>query len=368
MASKRKGVIGGTVGFAAAVTTAGVAYAFDRNVAHRRQQIVRTNFNELGHLPFDRAGVLATSDGTGLYYEEVGPRDAQLTAIFVHGYTLNLGSYHFQRKALVEEFGDQIRFVFYDQRSHGRSDRSQPDHCEIDQLGDDLGEVIDALAPTGRIILVGHSMGGMTVMALADRHPHYFVGSERRVSAVALISTSTGKLASVTLGLPAMLARMKGPLLPLLLNGARSRAKLVERGRGMGTDLAWVLIRRFAFADKAVDPAVVEYLTQMIAGTRIEVIAEFYGPLMNHEKLDALAVLADVPTVIICGDSDTLTPPEHSQEMAEALPKASLVVIENAGHLATMERPEEVNDALIQLFTPALADATPRRRWLRVRR
>ncbi|SDI97755.1 Pimeloyl-ACP methyl ester carboxylesterase [Frankineae bacterium MT45] len=368
MASKRKGVIGGTVGFAAAVTTAGVAYAFDRNVAHRRQQIVRTNFRELGNLPFDRSGMVTTSDGVGLYYEEVGPSDAPVTAIFVHGYTLNLGSFHFQRKALIEEFGDQIRFVFYDQRSHGRSERSQPDHCEIDQLGDDLRDVIEALAPTGRLILVGHSMGGMTLMALADRHREYFTGSRARVSAVALISTSTGSLASVTLGLPALLARMRGPLLPVLLNGARNRAKLIERGRGMGTDLAWVVIRKFAFADKSVDPAVVEYLTQMIAGTRIEVIAEFYGPLMNHEKLEALGVLADIPTVVICGDSDSLTPPEHSQAMADELPKATLVLVENAGHLATMERPAEVNDALIQLFTPALADATRRRRWLRVRR
>ena len=89
-------------------------------------------------------------------------------------------------------------------------------------------------------------------------------------------STSTGKLAAVTLGLPALLARVKGPLLPLVLRNARSHPGLVERGRARwGATLAWAITRKLGrFATEDIDPAIVNFVTSMIAATRIEVIAD----------------------------------------------------------------------------------------------
>jgi pimeloyl-ACP methyl ester carboxylesterase len=364
--SKRAGIIGGIVGGAAAATAV-AAVVVERRTAARRRRLGAEE-SPFRPQPCDRHGTVVTDDGTGLYYEELGPADAPLTVVFVHGYTLNMRSFYFQRQGLQPHFGGAVRMVFYDQRSHGRSEHSDPEHSTIDQLGLDLYNVLETLVPNGPIVLIGHSMGGMTVLALADSHPELFEAPRRgrpRVVGVALISTSTGNLASVTLGLPALLARIRDPLMSLLLRGARRQANLVERGRAVGTDIAWMMTRRLSFGSADVPAATVEFLTSMIASTRIEVIADFYPALMSHDKLSALPVLAETPVMIVCGDRDTLTPFEHSKEMAEALPKAELVEVPEAGHVALMEFPDIVNAALIRLVEGALSDGGRRRKWWR---
>lgn len=354
--SKRAGIVGGIVGGVAAATAAG-AVVVELRVAARRRRRADAPF---ATQPCDRRGTVVAEDGTGLYYEEVGPADAPLTVVFVHGYTLNLKSFYFQREALRQHFGHGIRMVFYDQRGHGRSEYGKPDRSSIEQLGRDLHTLLGSLVPTGPLVLIGHSMGGMTVLALADRHPELF-GTGRVVGA-ALLATSTGRLASVTLGLPALLAKIRGPLMPLLLRGARRQANLVERA--VGTDIAWVFTRRMSFGSKDVPAATVEFLTNMIAATRIEVIADFYPALMSYDELAALPPLAETRLMIICGDRDMLTPLEHSKAMAEALPKAELIVVPQAGHVALMEHPEIVNEALIRLIESALDEGRHRhRRW-----
>jgi pimeloyl-ACP methyl ester carboxylesterase len=365
---KRTGIVGGVVGGAAAAAAAAAFVVERRAVARRRAR--GTESSPFETLPSDRHGTVVCEDGAGLYYEEVGPLDALLTLVFVHGYTLNLRAFHFQRQALQAHYGDRVRLIFFDQRSHGRSERSDPKRSSIDQLGRDLYSVIETLAPHGQVMLVGHSMGGMTILALADGHPELFETppgrrAVPRVAAAVLISTSAGNMASVTLGLPAMLAKIKGPLLPLLLRGARRQADLVERGRAIGTDLAWVFTRKLSFGSTGVAPATVEYLTTMIASTRIEVIADFYPALISHDKLSALGVLADTRVLIICGDRDVLTPLSHSKAMAEELPKAELVVVPQAGHVVVMEFPEVVDEALQRLVDTVLDELGRRRRWRR---
>ena len=346
---RRTGVIGGVAAGVLALGGAG-AIAAGRVVASRR----RVDISALSEQPKDRVGRVVTEDGLGLYYEELGPVDAELTVVFVHGFCVHLGEFCFQRADLAARFGDRIRLVLYDQRSHGRSEHGPGESDSIDQLGRDLGVVIDALVPRGPLVLVGHSMGGMTVMALADSRPELFDPDTGRVAGVALIATSAGKIAAVTLGLPALLAKFTGPVLPLLLRGARSQVNLVERGRALGSDLAWLITRRLAFGSPDVDPAVLQYLTTMIASTRIDVIADFYGTLMSHDKLSALKRLDGIPTRIVCGDRDLLTPLEHSAAIAAELADAELVVVPDTGHLVLMERPDQVNEAIAALVAGAL--------------
>ena len=114
------------------------------------------------------------------------PRN-DVTLVFAHGYALNLDCWHFQREA----FRGKHRMAFYDQRSHGRSQRSDREHATIDQLGDDLARVIETVAPKGKVVLIGHSMGGMSIVAFAERHPEVFA---KRVSGVALVATTAGGL------------------------------------------------------------------------------------------------------------------------------------------------------------------------------
>jgi pimeloyl-ACP methyl ester carboxylesterase len=363
--NKRHGITGGLLGVVGVAAATGVVIA-DRRLTKQRKALAAANPHAFDELPMDRSGWVAAEDGTALYYEEVGPAAAALTVVFVHGFALRLGAFHYQRQALCERFGDRVRMVFYDQRGHGRSARTDAHRATIDQLGRDLFTVLENLVADGPIVLVGHSMGGMTIMALADARPELFTLSRReppRIAGVALLSTSTGKLAAVTLGLPALLARLRGPLLPLLLRGARRQANLVERGRAVGTDLAWMIIRRMSFGSPDVDPAAVEYLSSIIAGTRIDVIADFYPALMSHDKLAALDQLRDLPVLIMCGEQDLLTPVEHSQAMADALPNAQIVVVPQGGHVAVMEQPQAFTQALEGLIDTALQATAKRRRW-----
>ncbi len=173
-----------------------VVVAVDRSIARRRDQ---DGPQSLRSSPFDRSGRVVADDGVGLYYEEVGPADAPLTVVFVHGYCLALGEFVFQRRELAAHFGESVRLLFFDQRSHGRSDHGDPERTSIDQLGRDLSSVLDTLVPNGPAVLVGHSMGGMSVLALAAIRPELFAPAtgrrgraRQRVVGVALLSTSAG--------------------------------------------------------------------------------------------------------------------------------------------------------------------------------
>jgi pimeloyl-ACP methyl ester carboxylesterase len=338
---RRAGVLGVAAGVAGLVAAgAAVGLATERYAIGRIRNGPDAAADEpFGRLRADRSRTVTTDDGVPLAVEEVGPRDAPLTVVFVHGYCLAMGSWHYQRLGLADMTHPRLRMVFYDCRSHGRSGRAPTETATIDQLGDDLFAVLADLVPTGPVVLVGHSMGGMTIMALADRHPELF---ERRVIGVALLSTSTGRLAEVTLGFPALTAKLRAPVLPLALRVMRSRAGLIERSRKFGSDLAWLLTRRYSFGSTDVSPALVEYVGQLIAGTSVEVVADFFPALNAHDKLGALTRLRDLETLIVVGDRDLLTPVEHSRRMADALPNAELLILQGAGHLAMMERPEMV--------------------------
>jgi len=350
--SRRKGIVGSVVGLAAAA--AGAVLVADRKVAATRREGIAAQ-DEFAEPVAERGGFLRAEDGVALYYEEDGPLDAPLTVVFVHGFCLNRNDFLFQRRALLEEFGDGIRIVSFDQRSHGRSDRSPVEHATIDQLGADLDHVITSLVPDGPVVLVGHSMGGMTILALADNRAALF-GPDGRVAGVVLISTTTGKLATITFGLPAALARVGGPVLPLILRGARREAALIERGRARVTDVAWVFVKRLAFGGP-VSAGCVEFLTRMIGETPVDVIADFYPALMDHDKLDAVGVLSDTRVSVICGERDLLTPPAHSRTIADALPDAELVVVAGAGHQVLMEQPGPVNSSIVRVVEDVLGSA-----------
>ncbi len=338
---RRVGIAGAIVGVASAGVAAG-ALAKRYAVGRIRLRPDLEASEPLGELR-GRPTTVTTSDGVPLYAEVDGQEKAPLTVVFCHGYTLNLDSWHYQRRDL----GGTHRLVLWDQRSHGRSPRIPMKDCSIDRLGDDLAEVIEALVP-GPCVLVGHSMGGMTVMALADRHPELFGD---KIRGVALISTSTGKLGEISLGLPALLSKAVHKVTPGTVSILRRGGSLVDKSRQVGNDVAFLALRHLGFGDsRNVSPTVVDFAESMIRSTPFEVIAEFYPALMSHDKLSALSVLDGVPTSIVVGDKDWLTPVEHSRAMAAALPSARFTEIAESSHLVQLERPTVVNDALHELL------------------
>ncbi|WP_262401615.1 alpha/beta fold hydrolase [Actinomadura sp. CNU-125] len=230
-----------------------------------------------------------------------------------------------------------------------RTVRAQrPDARDHRPDGRDLAAVLAAtVGPDDPVVLAGHSMGGMSIMSLAERRPELFA---RQVVGIALVNTSCGNMAELTLGLPMVVAKAVRPLAPGALRGLGQRAALVERARGLGADLAFVVTRKVAFADRHVSPSVVAFLDDMIRDTPIDVIAEFYPSLMGHDKSGALGVLAKVPALVLVGGRDKLTPAAHGRRIAEALPDAELVEVEDAGHVLPLEYPGVVTGGLRRLL------------------
>jgi pimeloyl-ACP methyl ester carboxylesterase len=236
--------------------------------------------------------------------------------------------------------------VLWDQRGHGRSGRGSPGPVSIDRLGDDLACVLEATVPHRQpAVLVGHSMGGMTVLALADSHPELF-GSH--VVGAGLVSSSSGRLADVTLGIPTALARVVRRAAPGVVSALGHAPRIVELGRRTGTDLEYALTRLYSFSSH-VPPAAVDFVRQMNAATPMEVIADFYPAFDDHDKVEALPVLRRIPTLVMVGEDDLLTPAEHSREIAAALPDARLVVVPDCGHMVMLEHPALMDDELLAL-------------------
>ncbi|GLW45066.1 lipase [Streptomyces sp. NBRC 14336] len=363
------GIAGAAIGVVAAGAAAGVA--IERlTVGRGMRKKARLALDSAGPYGALRGqpGKAYADDGTELYYEvddvepEGGsaPRRRRLfgrkapvpvTVVFSHGYCLSQDSWHFQRAALR----GVVRTVHWDQRSHGRSARGAAQvrdgvPVDIEQLGRDLKAVIDAAAPEGPIVLVGHSMGGMTVMALADQYPELI---RDRVVAVALVGTSSGRLGEVNFGLPVAGVNAVRRVLPGVLKALGQRAELVEKGRRATADLFAGIIKRYSFASRDVDPAVVRFAERMIEGTPIDVVAEYYPAFADHDKTEALAHFADLPVLVLAGVKDLVTPSEHSEAIADLLPEAELVLVPDAGHLVMLEHPEVVTDRLADLLTRA---------------
>ncbi|MFI6862782.1 alpha/beta fold hydrolase [Streptomyces sp. NPDC050421] len=376
---RRAGIAGAAIGVIAAGAAAGVAVerlTVGRGMRKRARLALDATgpYGSLRGLP----GRATADDGTELYYEidevdpgsgtgtdgtptgsAAGPRrlrlfgrkaPAPVTVVFSHGYCLSQDSWHFQRAALR----GLVRTVHWDQRSHGRSERgraqAQGVHVGIDQLGRDLKAVIDAAAPEGPLVLVGHSMGGMTMMAFADQYPALM---RDRVAAVAFVGTSSGKLGEVNFGLPVAGVNAVRRVLPGVLKALGSQAELVERGRRATADLFAGLIKRYSFGSRDVDPAVERFAERLIESTPIDVVAEFYPAFAEHDKSNALPLFRDVPVLILAGDKDLVTPSSHSEAIADELPDAELVIVPDAGHLVMLEHPETVTDRLADLLVRA---------------
>ncbi|MFI1003759.1 alpha/beta fold hydrolase [Streptomyces galbus] len=363
------GIAGAAIGVLAAGAAAGVAIermTVGRGI-RRKALLALDSTGPYGTLR-GTPGKAYADDGTELYYEvdEVEPpaalagrrrrlfgrkAPAPVTVVFSHGYCLNQDSWHFQRAALR----GVVRTVHWDQRSHGRSGRGvaqvQDDvPLTIDQLGRDLKAVLDAAVPDGPIVLVGHSMGGMTVMALAAHYPELI---RERVVATAFVGTSSGRLGEVNFGLPVAGVNAVRRVLPGVLRALGQQAELVERGRRATADLFAGVVKRYSFASRDVDPAVARFAERMIEGTPIDVVAEFYPAFTDHDKTEALARFTDMPVLVLAGIGDLVTPSEHSEAIADLLPGAELVLVPDAGHLVMLEHPEVVTDRLADLLTRA---------------
>ena len=378
----------GGLAVGAAAAAAGVVIAAEKIAVGRLRLSPDPAADEpLGQLRGLPLTVLA-DDGVPLHAEVAGPDDAPVTIVFTHGYTLTQDCWHYQRRALE----DTARLVFWDQRGHGRSPRLWPDgeaaadgraaseepdglpgassegpgsggasrDVTIEQTATDLAAVLAATCPgDAPVILVGHSMGGMTIMALAAQHPELF---GTKVIGTALLGSAAANVDPAS-WLPAPLRALARQAAPSVLRSAsRGRqAAFVERGRQAAGDVAFLSTRLMGFGDSGVSPALVDFVERMIRATRVEVIAEFYLALLGHDQRAALDAIGQAPAFVLTGDRDRVVAPRLAGELAAGIPGADLILVPGTGHLVFMERPEVVNEAILALLTRATeAGAEPR--------
>lgn len=355
-AGRTAGLIGAWVGVATA--GAAVGFAAERYVMGRSLKKDDPYADEPFGSLRGTARTVTTDDGVELHVEiddaaEALDREAP-TLVFCHGFALTMDAWHFQRRDLR----GSARLVFWDQRGHGRSG-PLPDDGELSfrRMGTDLGQVLDEIVPKGPIVLIGHSMGSMTLQALAEDRPELF---GTRVIGVALIATSGQKLDVAGVGLPGYLGRLAGRAAPVAVSILARKPELVERGRKMGSDLAYVLTRRYAFAEGG-SPKLVEFTAIMNAAVPIDVVAKFFPLFGELDAAAALPVLSKVPVLVIGGERDQMTPVQHSRDLADALVDVEYIEATDAGHMVLLERNEMVTDALRSLVERVRRGNRPRR-------
>jgi pimeloyl-ACP methyl ester carboxylesterase len=296
---------------------------------------------------------LRMSDGIAMSVNESGPVDAPVTVLLLHGWTND----HTVWDRVLSTL-DDVRVVRPDLRGHGRSERTPRGTAAIDRLGDDVAELIAARVPTGPIVLVGHSMGAMAMMTLARRHPELVA---KRVVGAVFVSTSSGGLRDVTFGLPPWLVRLAARRgrkpksetpspKPKPVNKKPSPGALPVRNRTLAT----LLIRWLAFGRRP-DRAAVRATVDQVAMADRHNAGEFRSALGKHDAAEAFDAYAAVPSVVMVGGRDRMTPPSHAKLVAANLPRADLLVFPDNGHMLPLEQPDKIAEQIRKLIDHAIA-------------
>jgi pimeloyl-ACP methyl ester carboxylesterase len=287
---------------------------------------------------------VVTADGTRLHAQIAGVAEADVTMVFVHGFLARTIEFDMQ----WQHFSDKARLVRYDHRNHGRSERSRK-AIDVETLADDLADVIRQTAPRGKIVVVGHSMGGMTTLALAEGHPDLFA---QRVAGVALLSTGAGHYIDGHRWENLFRWLSRRHLLALSLLMLRLVAPALEQLRPRRTHRMRGATKRLMFGSADADPATIAMTQDLLEGPPLSTMTSLHGALLRHDMLRALDRVRDIPVLVLTGADDKLTRPEHSKRMAEDIGTgAELVVVPGAGHVVNQTRPTETNVALDRLLT-----------------
>jgi pimeloyl-ACP methyl ester carboxylesterase len=339
---------------ATALAIGGVAAGLklERELVGRRLREVPADVAEPFFALRSDGPAVQTSDGVRLHVEvdEADPTESDgglPTLVFVHGYALGLDCWHFQR----QHFRGRFRMIFYDQRSHGRSGRSAPELCRIPRLAEDLAQILREVADRGPVILIGHSMGGMTILELAREHPEWFGGCGAGVGpiiGVGLICTSADGLLDPhpVRGLPGRVASSLVEPTVAVLNRIPT---VLEQTRQADTDLAYLITRQLSFPS-SVPAGYVAFIQQMFSVTPMDVLADFYPAFLDLDQSEGLEVVNRVPTAVVGAAQDLVLPLRHTEAILDRLPDAEQLILDPSGHLAMIEHHDAVNaelDALV---------------------
>ncbi len=288
---------------------------------------------------------VAGPDGVRLLVESYGPAGAggdggvdAPTIVFAHGWTNTRRVWHEQ----VAGLSDRFRLVTYDQPGHGLSSRSRTQVYDMDLFGDALAAVVDSLPGTDPIVLCGHSLGGMTVMNFARRYPDLF---DRVASVLLLATTSRAIVDDVKLGFGVhAVARIERRVRRLFDLVRPSAVALAETVYQASTDLSYLITREVALTSDA-ESRYVDFTEQLLLDSDFDMVTGVIAPILSLDEDESLAGI-DVPTTIVVGSRDRLTPVGLSRRMADRCPTADLMVLRGYGHMIQLEAHDVVNDLL----------------------
>ncbi len=282
-------------------------------------------------------------DGSRIAVETYGPRGAP-TLVLAHGWICTGRVWHEQ----VVRLCDRYRIVTYDQPGHGRSASPASGEYDIDLLGGVLETVVRTCTPPGPVTVVGHSMGAMAVMNAARRFPETFTS---RLNGVALISTTSSAKSerlSLEIGIRAVARLDRGirRLVPTLRDPRLLDA--TNRLTAASSDLSYLAARWTSVGPDA-DPRVVAFTQQLALDSGADVVLGLVEAVLGVEEDLGLDALVEVPSVIVVGTHDRLTPVVLSRRMAERL-GGRVVELEGRGHMCLLEAGQEVTEVIEQLL------------------
>jgi pimeloyl-ACP methyl ester carboxylesterase len=312
---------------------AGVAAAATTWEVTRRRDVAALEADPHRHvltavLP-GRPTSLTTEDGTCLHVRVHTPPAARAAVVFAHGWGMGIRFWLHQ----LHELGRDHQVIAYDQRGHGASGRVGEGGFTIDALGRDLADVADGFAhPDLPVVVVGHSLGGMSVLASA-RDGRLV---DRAAGAV-LADTGAGEL---TAGMFKGLGVLEG--IAGELGGRALRARLPVPRRT--TPISSRLVKAVSLSATA-SPSSVALTEQLFLDSPVDTRANLGLTLSDLDLSDTLGAWK-VPSTVVVGSRDRLTPRHLSERLVQELPDAELVVVDRAGHQSPVERPREVTGAI----------------------
>jgi pimeloyl-ACP methyl ester carboxylesterase len=300
------------------------------------------------------------ADGVRLRVAEYG--SGPLTVLLLHGWTLDRRLWRRQIADLPAHFDGGVRILAMDLRGHGESEGGSLDGTTLSQLADDIAEVLRQCAPDGRVVLAGHSLGGMAILEFAHRHPAEFA---RRVAGVTLVSTSAEGHAHTSYGLTPWLGRA---VRQLEIGGAAVLARSGPwKPHRPFVPALWPAVRWLVFGDRVGVDAMCLTLA-MISRASLRSIGGFRPSVSRMDRVAALNTLARVPVAVLVGTRDRLTPPKCTEAITTALPHAELRVLPGCGHMLPLECPDTVTEALAAICRAATTRRRPGRQATRAPR
>lgn len=243
-------------------------------------------------------------------------RGAGPAIVLVHGYPLDHTMWRHQIDALSASY----QVIAPDLRGFGQSQVS-PGAVTMQRFADDLAAILDALTVREPVTLCGLSMGGYIAFGFALGHSH-------RLAKLVLCDT---KSAADT---PEAAQTRRDTAQKVLAEGSQA---IVD---GMVPKL---------FAPSTIEhqPDVVAATRKVMLGTKPEGIAAALRGMAERPDVTSELSRIRVPTLVVCGEHDVITPLEEMRRMAERLPQGTFISIPDAGHLAPLEKPADVNAALL---------------------